>query len=71
VAAWRVLAGAHPTALAARATVPASGFESSAILPAQYAYAAVQALGPDGRVLAGSPPVGVRPYAASFAGGAG
>jgi hypothetical protein len=71
VAAWRVLAGEHPGSLSARATVPATGFESSAILPARYAYAAVQALGPEGRVLAGSRPAGVRSYAASFAPGTG
>jgi hypothetical protein len=51
VSEWRVLAGKRPGALEPQATIPASGFESSAILPKEYAYAAVQALDSAGRVL--------------------
>ena len=51
VASWRVLAGVHLKALAPRATIAVSGFESSTILPQKYAYAAVQALDSAGRVL--------------------
>jgi hypothetical protein len=57
VASWRVLAGARPDALAPLATVPLSGFESSAILTKKYPYAAVQALDVSGRVLGVSRPV--------------
>jgi hypothetical protein len=55
LAAWRVLAGAHPGALHAQATIPASDFESSTILPKRYAYVQVQALNHAGRVLGASP----------------
>jgi Arylsulfotransferase (ASST) len=51
VSGWRVLAGKRPGTLEPRVTIPASGFESSTILPKQYAYAAVQALDSAGRVL--------------------
>ncbi|HXA53686.1 MAG TPA: arylsulfotransferase family protein [Solirubrobacteraceae bacterium] len=51
VAAWRVLAGASPTTLTPQATMAASGFESSTILPKKHAYAAVQALDAAGRVI--------------------
>ena len=51
VAAWRVLAGKHPGSLAAQATIPASGFESSTTLPEKYARVAVQALDSAGHVL--------------------
>ncbi len=51
VAAWRVLAGRQPGSLAAQATIPASGFESSTTLPEKYAYVAVQALDSAGHVL--------------------
>jgi hypothetical protein len=52
VASWRVLAGEHPEALEPQTTIPASGFESSTILPEKkYAYVAAQALDSAGRVL--------------------
>jgi hypothetical protein len=60
VSAWRVLAGDHPSALQARATIPASEFESSTILPKKYAYVRVQALDSADRVLGGSPAVTVQ-----------
>ncbi len=60
VTAWRVLAGAHPAPLHARATIPASDFESSTILPKRYAYVEVQALNRAGRVLGASPAVRVQ-----------
>jgi hypothetical protein len=66
VASWRVLAGASRSSLAALATIPASGFESSAILPRKYAFASVQALDASGRTLASSAVVGVSSYAASL-----
>jgi hypothetical protein len=69
VAAWRVLAGRTPTALIARATLPASEFESSTTLPAKYAYVAVQALDAAGRVLGGSRAVKPIAYAAALPGG--
>ncbi len=56
VAAWRVLAGETPQALAAVATIPASGFESGTTLPHKYKYAAVQAQDRGGRVLGTSAP---------------
>jgi hypothetical protein len=74
VASWRVLAGRQRGSLAPAATVRASGFESSAILPetftsppTSYRYAQVQALDSTGHVLGTSPVVGVSTYAASFA----
>lgn len=68
VASWRVLAGSRRGSLHAQATTAVSGFETSTILPKKYAYAAVQALDSAGRVLATSPPVAVRTYAASLPG---
>jgi Arylsulfotransferase (ASST) len=67
VARWRVLAGAQRGALAAQATIPASGFESSTTLPARYAYVAVLALDTRGRVLGSSQTVQLISYAASLA----
>jgi hypothetical protein len=69
VSRWRVLAGASPRELTAQATVPASGFESAAILLKKYAYAAVQALGANGEVLGGSRATKVVSYDASLPGG--
>jgi hypothetical protein len=66
VAAWRVLAGMHPAALAPQSTVQTAGFESATILPKRYAYAAVQALSSTGQVLGTSHPVPVGSYAASL-----
>ncbi|MGH2911117.1 MAG: arylsulfotransferase family protein [Solirubrobacteraceae bacterium] len=60
VAAWRVLAGDRPGALQARATIPASDFESSTILPKKYAYVQVQALDGAGAALDSSPAVRVQ-----------
>ena len=53
VAAWRVLAGAHPSALKAVAEAPRTGFETSIQLPTPTPgpYLAVQALDAGGRVL--------------------
>jgi hypothetical protein len=66
VASWRVLAGARPGSLSARATVPVASFESSASLSKKYAYAAVQALDAAGHVLGASPATRVVSYAASL-----
>ena len=66
VASWRVLAGERPQTLDPRATIPASDFESSTMLPKKYAYVAVQALDSAGRVLDTSPPARVATYAASL-----
>ena len=55
VVSWRVLAGSGPASLSGRGTMPASGFESSVIIPGAYADVAVQAVGPAGQVLATSP----------------
>ncbi len=66
VAAWRVLAGRQPGSLTPQATVPASGFESSTILPEKYVRVAVQALDAAGHVLGSSPGVQVISYAASL-----
>lgn len=68
VASWRVLAGKSARTLSARATIPSQDFESSTILPKKYAYVAVQALDPAGRVLGASPAARVTSYASSFAG---
>ena len=57
VTAWRVLAGKSEASLAARATVPATGFETEAILSAKYEYAEAQALGAGGKLLGSSKPV--------------
>ncbi len=51
VASWQVLAGESPTAVKAQGSMPASGFESSTILPQAYAYVSVQALGSAGQLL--------------------
>ncbi len=66
VAAWRVLAGAKSGSLAARATIPVSGFESSVMLPAKYARVEVQALDSRHHLLASSSPVQVVSYAHSL-----
>jgi hypothetical protein len=66
VAAWRVLAAKHSGPLAARATIPAGGFESSTTLPVHYAHVAVQALDSAGHVLGTSRTVPVISYAASL-----
>jgi hypothetical protein len=66
VSAWRVLAGARQGALRPRATLPASGFESSTTLPASYSYAQVQALDATGHVLGTSPVAKTIGYYASL-----
>ncbi len=66
VAAWRVLAAKHTGPLAALATIPAGGFESSTTLPLKYAHVAVQALDAAGHVLGTSRTVAVISYAASL-----
>ena len=66
VASWRVLAGKQAGSLGARATIPASDFESATTLPEKHAYVAVQALDRDGRVLATSHTAHVVSYAASL-----
>ncbi|HTR89841.1 MAG TPA: arylsulfotransferase family protein [Solirubrobacteraceae bacterium] len=66
VAAWRVLAGASPRSLTRRATMAASGFESSTVLPKRYAYVRVQALDSAGNVLGASRPVAVIGYDAAL-----
>jgi hypothetical protein len=60
LAGWRVLAGGRPGTLQARATIPASDFEISTILPKKYAYVQAQALDRGGRVLGSSPAVKVQ-----------
>ncbi|HXQ00924.1 MAG TPA: arylsulfotransferase family protein [Solirubrobacteraceae bacterium] len=66
VASWRVLAGERPETLTARATIPASEFESSTVLPKKYAYAQVQALDSAGHVLGTSKPTKLTTYAAAL-----
>jgi Arylsulfotransferase (ASST) len=66
VASWRVLAGERPQTLEPRATIPASNFESSTMLPKKYAYVAAQALDSAGHTLDTSPPARVATYAASL-----
>jgi hypothetical protein len=66
VAFWRVLAGARPAALGVQATIAASGFESSTILPKKQAYAAVQALDGAGHAIGTSHAVAVTSYDASL-----
>ena len=66
VAAWRVLAGKSRGSLEAVATIPRTGFESAAVLPSRYGFAAVAALDAAGRVLATSQTVPVGSYASSF-----
>jgi len=63
---WRVLAGKGPGSLAAQATIPAGGFESSTTLPEKYARVAVQALDSAGHVLGTSRTVQVISFAASL-----
>jgi hypothetical protein len=60
VSSWRILAGASPNSLLARASMPNSGFESSITLPDPYAYAAVQAIGTGGVVLGTSATIKVQ-----------
>jgi hypothetical protein len=68
VASWRVLAGAHAASLSAQATMGATTFESSTILPKHYDYVAVQALDAAGHVLASSPTARTISFAASLPG---
>jgi hypothetical protein len=68
VSAWRVLAGAHADSLSVQATVAATGFESSTILPKRYDYAQVQALGADGQLLGSSRTARVIAYDAALPG---
>ncbi len=73
VAAWRVLAGASAGGLSVKATVPDSGFESSAELVGgdgygalgKLDYVAVKALSASGQVLATSPTVRIASYASA------
>jgi hypothetical protein len=69
VAAWRVFAGKRSGPLAAKATIPAAGFESSTTLPDRYARVAVKALDSSGRVIGSSRTVEVISFAAALAGG--
>ena len=64
VASWRVLAGMHPRSIDSQATIGATGFETSTILPKKYGYVAVQALDSAGHVLGTSHTVPVNSYAA-------
>jgi hypothetical protein len=66
VASWRVLAGEHPAELTAQATIAASSFESSTILPKKQSYVAVQALDAAGHAIGASPAVAVASYASSL-----
>jgi hypothetical protein len=66
VASWRVLAGEHPAALSAQATIASGGFESSTILPKKHAYVAVQAIDAAGHAIGASHPVAVISYDASL-----
>ncbi len=66
VASWHVLAGESPASLTSQATIPASAFESSTVLPKKYAYAQVQALDSAGLVLGTSKPTKVTTYAAAL-----
>jgi Arylsulfotransferase (ASST) len=67
VAKWRVLAGKSAQGLRAQSTIPATSFESEAILPEKWAYVAVQALDGAGHVLASSNAVPVASFAESLA----
>ena len=58
VLSWRVLGGGSSTDLVPVVTATRSGFETPIPLPTAYRWFAVQALGPDGRVLGTSPPAG-------------
>jgi Arylsulfotransferase (ASST) len=66
VAAWRVLAGEDPRSLSAQTAIAAGAFESSAILPKKYAYAAVQALDGAGHLLATSQLTHVNSFTSSL-----
>jgi hypothetical protein len=55
VAAWRVLGGARSHGLAVIATAPRRGFQTAIAIRNVHRYVAVQALGAQGQVLAGSP----------------
>jgi hypothetical protein len=66
VSAWRILAGARAGALTARATVPDSGFETSAVVPHTYTYVSVEALDAAGRVLGSTLPVKAIGFIASL-----
>jgi len=66
VAAWRVLAGKSAGSVVTQTTVSLSGFETSAILPHQYAYVTVAALDSAGHVLGTSHAVAVKSYAAEY-----
>jgi hypothetical protein len=66
VASWRVLAGERPAALSVQATIAASSFESSTILPKKQGYVAVKALDAAGHAIGASPAVAVTSYAASL-----
>ncbi len=66
VSRWRVLAGERPGALEPRATIPASDFESSTILPKKYAYVEAQALDFAGHVIGRSGAARVGANAASL-----
>ena len=59
VASWRVLAGSAAGSMTAQAPMAFTGFESSSLLPKQYAYVSVQALNAVGHVLATSKPARV------------
>lgn len=61
VAAWQVLAGSSPVALAPVASAPRSGFETTIAAPTTAAYVAARALDAAGRVLGTSPAVAVEP----------
>jgi arylsulfotransferase ASST len=54
VAAWRVLAGASPTTLAAIGTYPTRGFETAIVAPTAAPYIRVQALSATGSLLRSS-----------------
>jgi hypothetical protein len=69
VSSWQVLAGTHPGALQAQATIAAVGFESSTALPRKYAYVAVRALDSAGHPLGASKATRVVSYAASLPSG--
>jgi hypothetical protein len=66
VASWRVLAGPSSASLSQRATMPHTQFEDAVTLPRKYAYAMVQALAADGRVLGSSPTVKVIGFIAAL-----
>jgi hypothetical protein len=66
VSSWRVLAANGSGALQAQDVIPASGFESSTILPQKYTRVAVQALDEAGRVLGTSNTTTVIGFAASL-----